>query len=85
MFRNEKQIKKDIMKRAIAMATDAYEKDVLFKSLQASDLHYAIIEDMIKAANMTGKVTIKLKDGSEIVIEGKDDREELNQLKDSLY
>lgn len=83
--KSERQIKRDIMKRAEQIATEAYEKEVMFKSLSASDLHYAIISDMIQAANLTGKVVIKMKDGTEIVIEGNKEREELNRLKENLF
>jgi hypothetical protein len=75
----EKKIKRQIIANAMKMAEDAYKKDVMFRTLQASDLHYAIIQDLMKAAALTGKVTIKLKDGTEIVIENKEAREQLNE------
>lgn len=75
----ERKIKKQIFANAMKMAEDAYKKDVMFRTLQASDLHYAIIQDLMKAAQLTGLVTIKLKDGTEIKIENKSDvRGELN-------
>jgi hypothetical protein len=82
MFWNteERKIKKAIIANALKMADDAYKKDVMFRTLQASDLHYAIIQDLMKAANLTGKVTIELKDGTKIVIENKEAREQLNEL-----
>jgi hypothetical protein len=75
----EKKIKAEIYKKAMAMAEDAYQKEIMFKSLQASDLHYAIIQDLMKAAQLTGLVTITLKDGSVIKIENKGEaRQQLN-------
>lgn len=81
MFWNteERKIKKAIIANAMKMADDAYKKDVMFRTLQASDLHYAIIQDLMKAANLTGKVTIELKDGTKIVIENKEARQQLNE------
>ena len=81
----EEQIKQNIIDRAMAMAEETYKKDVMFRSLQASDLHYAIIEDLMKAAKLTGVVVIKLKDGTEIKIESKEDREHLNRLDGQLF
>ena len=81
-FTPEAKIRKEIERRAYeqakVLASEAYAKDVAFRSLQASDLHYAIIQDLIQAAKLTGRVTVKLKDGSEIIIESKGDREILN-------
>lgn len=75
----EKKIKREIYRKAKAMAEDAYQKEIMFKSLQTSDLHYAIIQDLMKAAQLTGLVTITLKDGSVIKIENKENaREQLN-------
>ena len=62
------------------MAEQQYHKDVAFRTLQNSDLHYAIIQDLMQAAKLTGLVTIKLKDGTEIKIESKPEREQLNEL-----
>lgn len=75
----EKKIKREILKRAMAIAEEHYRKDVMFKSLQASDFHYAILFDLMKAAQLTGKVTVEMKDGTKIVIED-DRRGELNRL-----
>ncbi len=87
MFWNMKEqaIKKEIMSRAEKLATEMYEKEVMFQTLKASDLNYTIIQDLIKAAKLTGKVTIKLKDGTEIVIEGASERDELNSLAQNLF
>lgn len=81
----EKKLKKQIMDRAIAMAEQAYQKDFMFRDLQARDLNYAIIKDLMHAAKLTGKVTIKLhgKDGSpsaDVIIENVEQREELNRM-----
>jgi hypothetical protein len=76
----EKKIKKQIIANALRMAEDSYKKDVMFRTLQASDLHYAIIQDLMKAAQLTGLVTIKIKDGTEIKIENRQEaRSELNR------
>jgi hypothetical protein len=76
----EKKIKKQIIANALRMAEESYKKDVMFRTLQANDLHYAIIQDLMKAAQLTGLVTIKLKDGTEIKIENRQDaRNELNR------
>ena len=84
MFFNseERKIKKAIMDKAMAMANETYTKDVMFRTLQSSELHYAIIQDLMKAAQLTGTVTIKMKDGTEIKIESKqeDTRSELNRI-----
>lgn len=73
------QIKKEIMDRAIIIAEEAYKKEVMFKTLTGSDMHYAIIYDLMKAAQLTGKVTLKFKDGTDIVIENTNPRDELNE------
>jgi len=84
MFFNseEAKIKRAIYRKAQAMAHEAYEKDVMFRTLQSTELHYAIIQDLMKAAQLTGTVTIKMKDGTEIKIESKqeDTRSELNRI-----
>lgn len=77
-MKTERQIKKEIKARAMKMASDAYEKEVMFTALQAGDLNYAIMEDLIQAANMTGSVVIKWRDGTTATIKGKDERAELN-------
>ena len=86
IFKSEDQkIKKQIYDKAMAMAEEAYHKEVMFRTLQASDLHYAIIQDLMKAAQLTGLVTITLKDGSVIKIENKEDaRAQLNSS-DSVF
>jgi hypothetical protein len=77
---DEMKIKARIRKQAMQMAEESYKKDVMFRTLQASDLHYAIIQDLMKAAQLTGLVTITLKDGTTIKIENKEDaRAELNR------
>jgi len=81
----EKKIKRAIYKRAEEMAKQTYEKDVMFRSLQASDLHYAIIEDLMKAAKLTGEVEIKLKDGSVIKIKNDEARSSLSRLDEQLF
>jgi hypothetical protein len=83
----ERKLKKQIFDRARAMAEDSYKKEIMFRSLQASDLHYAIIQDLMKAATMTGIVTITLKDGSVIKIENRQDaRADLNRIDgETLY
>ena len=82
----EKKIKRQIMERAKAMAEETYKKDLMFRTLQASDLHYAIIEDLMKSAKLVGEVTIKLKDGTEIKIKSDDQtRENLNKLDNQLF
>lgn len=75
----EAKIKREIMKRAIKIAEDTYRKEVMFNSLQANDLHYAIIFDLIKTAQYTGSVSITLKDGTKIEIRD-DARGTLNKL-----
>ena len=76
---DEWKIKQRIRGQALAMANESYKKDVMFRALQSSDLHYAIIQDLMKAAQLTGLVTIKLMDGTEIKIENKENaREQLN-------
>jgi hypothetical protein len=86
MFNSEeRRIKKQIMDRAKAMAEETYRKDVMFRSLQASDLHYAIIEDLMKSAKLVGEVVIKLKDGTEIKIKSDDNRQELNRIDNQLF
>jgi len=83
-FFEERKIKKQIKDNALRMAEESYKKDLMFRTLQSSDLHYAIIQDLMKAAQLTGLVTIKLKDGTEIKIENKvDARTELNR--EDLY
>jgi len=85
-FKSEDQkIKAEIYRKALAMAEDAYKKEVMFRTLQASDLHYAIIQDLMKAAQLTGLVTITLKDGSVIKIENKEDARAQLNAGDSLY
>lgn len=75
----ESKIKKEIFKRAMQIAEETYRKDVMFKSLETSDLHYAILYDLIKAAQFTGSVTVTLKDGTRIDIRD-DARTGLNKL-----
>ena len=70
----EQKIKKQIYSRAMAMAEDSFKKEIMFRTLQASDLHYAIIQDLMKAASLTGSVTITLKDGAVIKIESKEEK-----------
>jgi len=77
-MKSERQIKREIKARAMQMASDAYEKEVMFQTLQAGDLNYSIIEDLITAANLTGEVVIKFKDGPEVTIKSKKGRDELN-------
>jgi hypothetical protein len=81
----EQRLKEQIFKRAQEMAQQTFEKEIAFKSLQASDLNYTIIQDLIKAARLTGLVTIKFKDGTEVKIESKDDRTQLNQISENLF
>jgi type III secretion system FlhB-like substrate exporter len=82
----EKRIKKQIMDRAKAMAVETYKKDLMFRTLQASDLHYAIIEDLMKSANLVGEVVIKMKDGTEIKIKSDDNaRANLNKMDQQLF
>jgi len=85
---DEQKLKKQIYERALAMAEDSYKKELMFRSLQASDLHYAIIEDLMKAAKLTGEVIITLKDGATVKIVNKepDYRADLNKLdSETLY
>ena|SRR5712691_9986754 len=86
----EAQIKHDIYARARAMADQAYQKDVMFRNLQASDLNYAIIKDLMQSAALVGKVTIKMHDlqgkpTAEIVIESTGQRAELNRLDEQQF
>jgi hypothetical protein len=80
---HEEKIRREIRRKAFAhakaTADEAYAKDVAFRALQASDLHYAIIQDMITAAKLAGSVTIKLRDGAEIRIDSRSDRDQLNE------
>lgn len=81
----DRKIRKEIKKRAFAIAEEHYRKEVMFQSLQSSDFHYAILFDLMKAAQLTGKVTVEMKDGTKILIED-DKRAELNKLDQSpLY
>lgn len=84
MFFNseERKIKKAIFDRAKAMAKESYQKDVMFRTLQASELHYAIIQDLMVAAKYTGSVVVELKDGTKInfVSKEQDPRSRLEEL-----
>lgn len=81
----EQKVKKEIMARAMKIAEEAYHKEIMFKTLQASDLHYAILYDLMKASHMTGRVVVKMKDGTEILIESAKERDQLNALAPSLF
>jgi len=82
----EDRIRKEIYAKAMKMAEESYHKEIMFRTLQASDLHYAIIQDLMKAASFTGLVTITLKDGTAIKIESKDGpRDRLSQLDGATF
>lgn len=68
----EEKIRQGIFDRAMQMAEQTYKKDVMFRTLQESDFTYAIMTDMMKAAKLTGRVTIKFINGTEAVIENAD-------------
>jgi hypothetical protein len=81
----EEKIKKAIVDRALEVAEQTYKKDVMFRTLQESDFTYAIMNDLMKAAKLTGKVTVKFINGTEVVIENTElyqssPREELDKL-----
>ena len=81
----EEKIKKAIVDRALEVAEQTYKKDVMFRTLQESDFTYAIMNDLMKAAKLTGKVTVKFVNGTEVVIENTElyqssPREELDKL-----
>lgn len=81
----EEKIKDGIVKRALDLAEQTYKKDVMFRTLQESDFTHAIMQDLMKAAKLTGRVTIKFVNGTEVVIENLDrypdnPREELEKL-----
>jgi len=56
----EAAAKKRIFDQAYQIAETAYKKEQEYEKLTHSDLNYAIIEDLIKAARLTGTVTIEL-------------------------
>jgi hypothetical protein len=85
MWSKEYKIRAEIKRNALKLAEEQYRKDVAFRSLQSTDLHYAIIQDLMQAARLTGRVTIKLADGTEIKIESKDDRDDLNDKSRELF
>jgi hypothetical protein len=84
-FTKEARIRAEIRRNALKLAEEQYRKDVAFRSLQSGDLHYAIIQDLMNAAKLTGLVTIKLKDGTEIKIESKPERQQLNEHIGGLF
>ncbi len=81
----EAKIKREIRRNALKLAEEQYRKDVAFRSLRSSDLHYAIIQDIMQAAKFTGLVLIELKDGTKIRIEDKGDRERLKEGVEGLF
>jgi len=86
LFKSEEEkIKEGIVKRALELAEQTYKKDVMFRTLQESDFTHAIMQDLMKGAKLTGRVTIKFVNGTEVVIENLDrypdnPREELEKL-----
>ena len=86
LFKSEEEkIKEGIVKRALDLAEQTYKKDVMFRTLQESDFTHAIMQDLMKSARLTGRVTIKFVNGTEVVIENLDrypdnPREELEKL-----
>jgi len=86
LFKSEEEkIKEGIVKRALELAEQTYKKDVMFRTLQESDFTHAIMQDLMKSARLTGRVTIKFVNGTEVVIENLDrytdnPREELEKL-----
>lgn len=86
LFKSEEEkIKEGIVKRALELAEQTYKKDVMFRTLQESDFTHAIMQDLMKSARLTGRVTIKFTNGTEVVIENLDrypdnPREELEKL-----
>jgi len=86
----EIQIRRRMRAAAIKQATAAYERDVMFRALQGTDFNYAIMQDLMRGAGMVGKITVKLTGPSgdvrsEIVIEGKSDLTQLNELDRTMY
>ena len=82
---DEKKIKAEILKRAKLIAEENYRKEIMFQAFQASDLHYAILIDLMKVAKINGRVSITFKNGDTVVIEDKGDREELAKGSHELY
>jgi ABC-type siderophore export system fused ATPase/permease subunit len=74
----EEQIKKRIFDQAMENATKAYEKDVMFRTLQSSDFNYAIMQDLIRGAGMGVKIKITFADKTEVEIDSKSALDQLN-------
>lgn len=68
----EEKIRQGIFQRAHELAEQTYKKDVMFRTLQESEFTYAIMQDLMKTAKLTGRVTITFKTGTEVVIENLD-------------
>ncbi len=81
----EAKIKREIRRNALKLAEEQYHKDIAFRALKSSDLHYAIIQDLMHAAKFTGLVTIEFKDGTKMRIEDKGDRERLKEGVEGLF
>jgi len=64
----ERRIRKEIYARAKITANEAIKKEFLFKALSESNFNYTIMDDLVKAAQLLGKVEVKFKDGTTVTI-----------------
>ena len=81
-------LKKEIYGKAARLAEESFRKEVEFRELTSTNLNYNIISDLVKAAKLTGKVEIRLKDGSVVTISDTtvvSDRTALNSQSEQLY
>lgn len=84
-FFREWKVKNEIKRNAMRMAEEHYKKDVQKRKLEMSDLSFPIIQDLMQAAHFAGKVTLKFRDGTEMVIEPKPERQQLDEIARSLF